>query len=100
LTASVDTFFEGQERAGSSANPHLLRWLRGMTDEYRHLNIINYEMEAGMLFKMGNVYGFNAGCICGVVAQRTSGENVVTEAKVIAVENAIAAAVKTAENYE
>ena len=71
-----------------------------MTEEYRNLNIINYEMEAGMLFKMGNVYGFQAGCICGVVAQRTRGETVVTEAKVVAVEHAIEAAVRTAEAYE
>ena len=28
ITASVDTFYEGQERS-ESANPHLLRWLRG-----------------------------------------------------------------------
>jgi uridine phosphorylase len=100
ITASVDTFFEGQERANSSANPHLLRWLHGITEEYRNLNIINYEMEAGMLFKMGNVYGFNAGCICGVIAQRTSGENVVLEAKGLAVENAIAVALLTAETWE
>ena len=52
ITASVDTFYEGQERA-ESANPHLLRWLHGITEEYRHLNILNYEMESGTLFKMG-----------------------------------------------
>ncbi|MFN8569527.1 MAG: hypothetical protein U0Z44_18840 [Kouleothrix sp.] len=46
ITASVDTFYEGQERS-ASANPHLLRWLRGITDEYRHLNVLNYEMESG-----------------------------------------------------
>jgi uridine phosphorylase len=68
VTASVDTFYEGQERT-ESANPHLMRSLQGMTEEYRHLNILNYEMEAGTLFKMGNVYGFAAGCVCGVVAQ-------------------------------
>ena len=31
ITASVDTFYEGQERS-ESANPHLLRWLQGHTD--------------------------------------------------------------------
>jgi uridine phosphorylase len=54
-----------------SANPHLLRRLRGITEEYQHLKVLNYEMEAGTLFKMGAVYGFAAGCVCGVVAQRT-----------------------------
>jgi uridine phosphorylase len=96
ITASVDTFYEGQERS-ASANPHLLRKLHGITEEYRHLNVLNYEMEAGTLFKMGGVYGFAAGCVCGVVAQRTSGEQVVLEQKASAVEHAIAVATRAAE---
>jgi uridine phosphorylase len=89
VTASVDTFFEGQERRESSANPRLLRWLQGITEEYRHLNILNYEMEAGTLFKMGGVYGFAAGCVCAVVAGRTTSEEVVQGAKQQAEHNAI-----------
>lgn len=96
ITASVDTFYEGQERA-ESANPHLMRWLRGITEEYRGLNILNYEMESGTLFKMGGVYGFAAACIAGVVAQRTAGEAIVLEQKGDAVANAIRVAVATAE---
>ena len=95
ITASVDTFYEGQERS-ESANPHLLRSLRGITEEYRHLNVLNYEMESGTLFKMGGVYGFAAACVCGVIAQRTSGEQVVLEQKGQAVENAIAVALAAA----
>lgn len=98
VTASVDTFYEGQERT-ESANPHLMRSLQGMTEEYRHLNILNYEMEAGTLFKMGNVYGFAAGCVCGVVAQRTKEEKPVLESKAIAVQRAIDIAVTTAEKF-
>ena len=89
ITASVDTFYEGQERIDSSANPHLRRSLQGITQEYRNLNILNYEMEAGTLFKMAGVYGFSATCICGVVAQRIQGEQVILESKEIAVERAI-----------
>jgi uridine phosphorylase len=96
ITASVDTFYEGQERA-ESANPHLLRWLRGITAEYRGLNILNYEMECGTLFKMGGVYGFAAACIAGVVAQRTASEEIVLEQKGNAVEHAIQVALTTAE---
>ncbi|GIW01367.1 nucleoside phosphorylase [Roseiflexus sp.] len=95
VTASVDTFYEGQERTGS-ANPHLLRRLRGITDEYRRLNILNYEMEAGTLFKMGLVYGFAAGCVCGIVAQRTASEAIIVERKAVAIERAIAVAVRAA----
>ena len=96
ITASVDTFYEGQERSDSSANPHLLRWLRGITEEYRHLNILNYEMECGTLFKMAGVYGFAAACVCGVIAQRTSGESVGLEQKSMAVDQAIRVAVQAA----
>jgi uridine phosphorylase len=98
ITASVDTFYEGQERT-ESANPHLLRSLQGITQEYRHLRVLNYEMEAGTLFKMANVYGFAAGCICGVIAQRTTSEQPLLDAKATAVERAIAVAVATASRF-
>jgi uridine phosphorylase len=97
ITASVDTFYEGQERVGS-ANPNLQRWLHNITEEYRQLNVLNYEMESGTLFKMGNVYGFAAGCVCGVIAQRTASEQVVLESKANAVENAIKVAIKVANH--
>lgn len=99
ITASVDTFYEGQERT-DSANPYLLRWLHGITEEYRRLNVLNYEMECGTLFKMAGVYNFAAACICGVVAGRTSSENVILEQKDIAVKNAIAVAVRAVENCD
>ncbi len=99
ITASVDTFYEGQERT-DSANPYLIRQLHGITQEYRYLNILNYEMECGTLFKMGNVYGFEAGCVCAVIAQRTVGENVIIESKESAIHNAIKIAVTAVSDYE
>jgi uridine phosphorylase len=99
ITASVDTFYEGQERT-DSANPYLMRSLQGITEEYRRLNVLNYEMECGTLFKMAGVYGFAAACVCGVVAQRTVGEGVILEQKGVAVERAIAVAIRAAENFE
>lgn len=99
ITASVDTFYEGQERA-ESANPHLQNWLKGITQAYRRLNILNYEMEAGTLFKMAGVYGFAAACVCAVVAQRTEKEQIVVEQKRVAVEAAIRVALNTAETFE
>lgn len=93
ITASVDSFYEGQGRVGS-ANPHLLRSLQGVVEEYRHLNILNFEMEAGTLFKMAGVYGFRAACICGVVAQRVESEKVIVQSKDTAVQHAIKVAIK------
>ncbi|MCW5317459.1 uridine phosphorylase [Nostoc sp. KVJ3] len=99
ITASVDTFYEGQERI-DSANPNLMRSLHGITEEYRRLNILNYEMECGTLFKMAGVYNFAAAAICGVVAGRTTSENIILQQRDIAVKNAIAIAVYTAGNFE
>jgi len=99
ITASVDTFYEGQERT-DSANPNLRRSLHGITEEYRRLNILNYEMECGTLFKMAGVYNFAAACVCGVVAQRTVGENVILEQKELAVSKAIAVAISTVQKLE
>ncbi|MFL9453864.1 nucleoside phosphorylase [Tolypothrix campylonemoides VB511288_2] len=99
ITASVDTFYEGQERTQSVQRP-LLRYLRGITEEYRSLNILNYEMESGTLLKMASVYGFRAGCVCGVVAQRTVKEDIVLAEKNTAIDNAIQIAIKAAEQWE
>jgi len=97
--ASADTFFEGQERSASSANPHLLRRLHGMVDEYAALRILSIEMEAGTLFKMGSVYGFSAGCVCAIIAQRTEAERPDLAQKDAAIERAIDVAVATADGW-
>ena len=95
ITASVDTFYEGQERTASSANAHLQPWLKGITATYRNLNILNYEMEAGTLLKMAGVYGFAAACVCAVVAQRTKAETIVISDKDSTVDRAIEVAVNS-----
>jgi uridine phosphorylase len=99
VMASVDTFFEGQERSASSANPHLLRRLRGMIDEYHDLRVLNFEMEAGTLFKMGVVYGFAAGCVCGIIAQRGEAEEPLLDIKDAAIDRAIHVAVEAADRW-
>ena len=97
VTASVDTFYEGQERS-DSANPHLLRALHGATEEYRQLKVLNYEMEAGTLFKMGLVYGFAAGCVCAVLAERLVAESVDLAVKQRAEQDAVRVALKALQD--
>ena len=99
VMASTDTFFEGQERSESSANRHLMRRLRGMIDEYHDLGILNFEMEAGTLFKMGAVYGFAAGCVCAIIAQRDEAEEPRYDEKDAAVDRAIRVAVAAADSW-
>jgi len=97
--ASVDTFFEGQERSTSSANPRLLRRHTGLIDEYAALGILNFEMEAGTLFKMGGVYGFAAGAVVAIVAQRSENEHVEVAEIDAAVDRAIQIAITTADAW-
>ena len=99
VMASTDTFYEGQERSASSANPQLLRRLRGMIDEYADLGVINFEMEAGTLFKMGAVYGFTAGAVVAIIAQRNDAEVPDVGAIDAAVGNAIAVAINAADAW-
>ncbi|MEH1940417.1 MAG: hypothetical protein V7L01_09405 [Nostoc sp.] len=54
-------------------------------------------MECGTLFKIAEVYNLPAANICGVVAGRNDGENLILEQKDIAIKNAIATAVHAAE---
>ena len=99
VVASTDTFFEGQERSASSANQRLLRRLRGMIDEYHDLGVLSFEMEAGTLFKMGAVYGFAAGCVLAIIAERTEAEQIHHHVKDAAVERAIAVAIAGADAW-
>ncbi|MBX3287077.1 MAG: nucleoside phosphorylase [Actinobacteria bacterium] len=99
IMASADTFYEGQERSASSANPHLLRRVRGMIDEYAGLGVLNFEMEAGTLFKMGSVYRFTAGAVVGIIAQRTEDEKPDLAEKDAAVDRAAHVAIAAADAW-
>jgi uridine phosphorylase len=99
VIASTDTFFEGQERTGSSANRRLLRRLRGLVDEYHDLNVLCFEMEAGTLLKMGIVYGFAAAAVVGIIAARQEAEEPDLAVKDAAVDAAARVAVAAADEW-
>lgn len=99
VLASTDTFFEGQERTASSANRHLVRRLRGTIDEYRDLGVLSFEMEAGTLLKMGQVYGFAAACVVAIIADRTEDEHPDLAAKDAAVDHAVRVAIAAADTW-
>ena len=98
VVASTDTFFEGQERSESSANPNLLRRLRGMIDEYHGLGILSFEMEAGTLFTMGAVYGIRTAAVLGIIAQREEAEQPDLSAKDSAVDADVRVAIAGADS--
>ena len=55
ITASTDTFWQAQERYDSYTG-YLLRSKRGAIDEWRALNVMNFEMEASALFVMASTW--------------------------------------------
>ena len=70
-----------------------------MIDEYHDLGVLSFEMEAGTLFKMGSVYGFAAGCVCAISAERTEYEAPRRDEKDAAVDRAIRVAVTAADAW-
>lgn len=80
ITASTDTFWQAQERYDSYTG-YLLRSKRGAIDEWRALNVMNFEMEASALFVMASTMGLHAACLCGVIAVRYESEKVSVDTK-------------------
>ena len=85
ITASCDTFYPGQERYDTVAGD-VVPWLRGSLAEWRRIGVLNYEMESATLFTMCAANGWRAGCVAGVIAQRTTSEAVVDEDRIAATE--------------
>jgi uridine phosphorylase len=96
ITCSSDTFYPGQERYDTFSG-YVPRHLRGSLEEWRRLNVLNYEMEAATLFVMCNALGLRAGCVAGVAAQRTRSESVALDQLQMSEENAIRVAAKAVD---
>lgn len=73
ITASTDTFYQGQERSDAFAR-YVPRHLQGMTDEWRRLHVLNYEMESATLLTVCNAFGLRGGCVTGVINTRRADE--------------------------
>ncbi len=73
VTASTDSFYQGQERRDSFPR-YVPRHLQGMTEEWRHLHVLNYEMESSTLLTVCSVFGLRAGCVTGVINRRSTDE--------------------------
>lgn len=96
ITASTDTFYQGQERYDSFKG-YVPRHLVGSLKEWQQLNVLNFEMEAATLFTMCSALGLKAGTVCGVVANRTRSEKVTSKEMFVKGEqNAITTAVQAA----
>lgn len=93
ITASCDTFYPGQERYDSYSK-YVIRRFQGSLDEWRKLQVLNYEMEAATLLTMCSALGLCAGCVTGVIVNRAKGEHVIPSDLKIGESNAIKVAVE------
>ncbi len=75
ITASCATFYHGQERY-DSFRKYMPRSLQGTMKEWQALNVMNYEMESATLFTACAANGLRAGCVAGVIVNRTQREGV------------------------
>ncbi len=91
VTVSTDTFYPGQERY-DTVSGYVPRHLQGSRDEWQALHALNYEMESATLFTMCAALGFRAGCVTGVLVNRTRQE-IPDEAVVAGVEGTAVAVV-------
>ncbi|QTH73060.1 uridine phosphorylase [Pseudoalteromonas xiamenensis] len=73
ITASSDTFYPGQERYDTHSG-YVLKAFQGSCQEWQKLNVMNYEMESATLFTMCAAIGLKAGCVAGVLVNRTKQE--------------------------
>ena len=73
ITASADTFYPGQERY-DTVSGRVRRALQGSVDEWQALGVLNFEMESATLYTMCATNGWRAGCVSGVIVNRTQQE--------------------------
>ncbi len=73
ITASSDTFYPGQERYDTYSR-HVTRRFRGSLADWQSMGVLNFEMEAATLFTMCSTQGLRAGCVSGVIVNRTEAE--------------------------
>ena len=66
ITASSDTFYQGEERK-DSFRKYTIRRLKGSTLEWKSLHVLNYEMESSALLTITASMGLKGGCVTGVV---------------------------------
>ena len=93
VTASCDTFYPGQERKDSYSG-YIIRRFQGSMEEWQRLNVLNYEMESSALFTIASAMGLKAGCVLGVIVNRTETEKINSKVVEKAETNAVRVAIE------
>lgn len=95
VTCTCDTFYPGQERYDSFTG-YVPRRFQGATEEWRRLQVLNYEMEAATLLTLTSAMGLRGGCAAGVVVNRTRSESITRADLELGEANAVRVAVEAA----
>lgn len=95
VTASSDTFYPGQERYDTYSG-RVTRRFRGSLEEWQTMGVLNYEMESATLFTMCSSSGLRAGCVAGVLVNRTQTETPSEETAQLIESTSVAVAVEAA----
>lgn len=73
VTASSDTFYPGQERYDTFTG-RVLKRFQGSLQQWQEMGVLNFEMESATLLTMCASSGLQAGCVAGVIVNRTQQE--------------------------
>ncbi|MGF1862292.1 uridine phosphorylase [Photobacterium profundum] len=73
VTASSDTFYPGQERYDTFSG-RVVKRFQGSMQEWQDMGVLNFEMESATLLTMCASSGLRAGCVAGVIVNRTQKE--------------------------
>jgi uridine phosphorylase len=71
-TASTDSFYVGQGRAGFGG--YFPSHNRSLLDDLRAARVLTFEMESSTLFTLGRIFGLKTGALFAVVANRETDE--------------------------
>ncbi len=72
LTASTSSFYLGQGRPGH--RDYFPSHAEHLVADLQAANVLNFEMEASLLFVMSQIYSLRAGAVCAVYANRVTNE--------------------------
>jgi len=97
ISATCDTFYQGQNRRDTYQNGFFLRELEGRIKELEQLGVLSLEMEASLVLTQTAAYGLRGGCIAGVLVNRHLTERI-TEDSVKKTEQNVINLLKVAVN--
>jgi uridine phosphorylase len=72
VTASTDSFYTGQGRAGFRG--YEWSYSKQILADLKSMGVLNFEMEASVIFTLAGIYGLRAGAVCAVFANREENE--------------------------